>query len=192
VFAPGSIDAAGTSEEGIVRERTVRMNWVWVGAFVLCGVMAAGEAATPAATADLKFNEMFTMPVGPLGLTPSTRLRALDGKRVRIVGYMVQQEPATPGMFLLSPLPVVAGDEDESLADDIPANAVLVRLPTATKNKLRGQAGLVRVTGVLHVGLSTDTASGRSAAASLEADAATTRALLQVAHTGARPVKPHP
>jgi hypothetical protein len=154
--------------------------------------MPTSHAATPAPVADLKFNEMFSMPVGPRGLAPSARLRELDARRVRMVGYMVHQEPATPGMFLLSPLPVLAGDEDEALADDVPANAVLVRLPATAKSTLRAQAGLIRITGVLHVGMSTDPVSGRSAAASLDADAATARALLQAVRTGVRAVTPHP
>ena len=168
------------------------MGWACLLALVLGAAAPTGRAAAPAAIADLKFNEMFTMPVGPRGLAPSARLLALDAKRVRMVGYMVQQQPATPGLFLLSPLPVMAGDEDEALADDIPANAILVRLPATAKNPLRAPAGLIRVSGVLHVGISTDPGSGRSAAASLDADAATTRALLQTVRAGAHPAPSRP
>ena len=51
--------------------------------------------AAPAGVVDLKFQELFKLPVGERGLEPSEKLVALDGKRVRIVGYMVQQ-PAAP------------------------------------------------------------------------------------------------
>jgi hypothetical protein len=42
--------------------------------------------APPGAT-DLKFSELFK-PIGPRGLEYSEKVRALDGKKVRILGYM--------------------------------------------------------------------------------------------------------
>ena len=130
----------------------------------------------PAGVADLKFADMFKLPVGPKGLEPTARLRALDGKRVRMIGYVVQQEPPLAGAFTLSPLPVVAGDEDESLADDIPASAMLVRLPHAKDARVPALPGLIQVSGVLHVGASE--AGGRVAGAHIDLDALPERALL--------------
>ena len=130
----------------------------------------------PAGVTELKFAEMFRTPVGPKGLEPTERLRALDGKRVRMDGYVVHLEPPLAGAFMLSPLPVVAGDEDESLADDIPPSALLVRLPHAKDVHVAPLPGLIQVTGVLHVGGSE--AGDRVAAAHLDLDAVRERAVL--------------
>ncbi|MFX6296441.1 hypothetical protein ABTF71_19690, partial [Acinetobacter baumannii] len=56
-------------------------------------------------------------------------------------------------MFILSPLPVSIGGEDESLSDDLPPSAVFVHLqgPAALK-VVPNFRGLIHVTGVLNVG----------------------------------------
>ncbi|MCH8856284.1 MAG: hypothetical protein IIA03_08610 [Proteobacteria bacterium] len=101
----------------------------------------------PTGVAELRFGDIFKLPVGPTGLEPSERLRELDGKTVRMVGYVASTESPAPGMFILSPLPVSIGGEDESLSDDLPPSAVFVHLqgPAALR-------GLIQVTGVLNVG----------------------------------------
>lgn len=142
--------------------------------------------APPRGVADLKFGEMFTLPIGPQGLEPSARLRELDGQRVRLIGYMVYGEAPTSRSFLLSPLPVTAGDEDESLADDIPASAMLVRVGDGKPAPLPHLAGLIRLTGVLHVGTTSDDDSGRNVAASLDLDAVCMRALRRAAASTSR------
>ena len=74
--------------------------------------------APPKGVSDLKFHDIFKTPVGDKGLEPSATLLALAGKRVRMVGYMVRQQPEPKGTFLLSPLAAEISDEDEPLADD--------------------------------------------------------------------------
>ncbi|APV49481.1 hypothetical protein BWI17_07170 [Betaproteobacteria bacterium GR16-43] len=138
----------------------------------IAGVLLSFQAAAqqPVAPADLKFAEMFRLPVGPRGLEPSARLLALDGQRVRIVGYMVHREKATPGAFLIAPLPVLLGDEDEGLADDLPASSILVQLaPRAEGAPIAPPyaGGLFRVTGVLRVG-NREEPDGRVSAARID------------------------
>lgn len=100
---------------------------------------------------DLKFSEIFKMPVGPRGMEPSTKLLSLDNKRVRIVGYMAKQETPTPGLFIVSPLPVNMGDEDDKFADDMPANSIFIHLDDS--NALVNYVpGLINMIGVLSVG----------------------------------------
>lgn len=84
---------------------------------------------------DLKFNEMFKMPVGPRGMEPSAKLLALDKQRVRIIGYMANQENAVPGLFIVAPLPVHMGDDDDSFADDMPANSIFVHLSSGADHQ---------------------------------------------------------
>ncbi|MFI4932880.1 MAG: hypothetical protein ACHP83_21755, partial [Burkholderiales bacterium] len=45
---------------------------------------------------ELKFADFFVQPVGPRGLPIADALRAADGRRVRLVGYMVSQEQPMP------------------------------------------------------------------------------------------------
>lgn len=110
------------------------------------------EARKPAA-AELKFGEMVRMPIGPHGLEPSDKLLALDGRRVRMIGYMAGAEAPMAGRIVLTPLPVSLGDEDESLSDDLPASAVFVHLGGAgSRYVVPNLKGLLQLTGTLRVG----------------------------------------
>lgn len=142
----------------------------------------------PAGVADVKFAQMYRLPVGPAGLEPSERLRALAGKRVRLVGYMVQRATPQADVFLLSPLPVSVGDDDDGLADDVPASAVAVHLPA--KLEIPNLPGLLRITGTLELGAREDAASGRVLGIHLVPDADSLRALRSVAAAPARSARP--
>ncbi|MDE2402960.1 MAG: hypothetical protein KGL90_14975 [Burkholderiales bacterium] len=132
-------------------------------------------AAPPPGVTDLKFREMFQLPIGPKGLALSDKLRQLDGKPVRMVGYMVAQESASAGEFILSPLPVEIGDEDESLSDDLPASSIFVHLaPEAAVRTVPNLGGLLRVTGTLRIGVH-DEPDGRVSSFRLELDEPTSQ-----------------
>lgn len=118
-------------------------------------------SAPPAGVEDLKFRDLFKLPVGDKGLEPGERLLALDGKRVRVIGYMVKQPVAPKGSFLLSPLPVEVSDEDEPLADDMPASTIAVTVRGAVPRPIGWSRGLVQAIGLLKVGAYTDAATGR-------------------------------
>ncbi len=112
-----------------------------------------GELAPPpAGVSDIKFGEFFKMPVGPRGLEPTEKLLSLNGKRVRLIGYMAQQEVPTERLFVLAPLPVSLGDEDESLSDDLPPSAVFVHLETTAHHPIPYLPGLIQLKGTLSVG----------------------------------------
>lgn len=130
----------------------------------------------PLGVTDLKFRDFFKMPVGPGGLEPSTKLLGLNGKRVRIVGYMTQQETPSTGAFILSPIPVTMGDEDESFADDLPSNAIFVHLE-GSNSVVPFIPGLLKLTGVLNVG-SQEEADGRVSSVSLLLDPDLAQAIL--------------
>jgi hypothetical protein len=105
----------------------------------------------PATATDLKFREFFRMPIGPGGLEASAKLIALDGRRVRILGYMARQEKPSGAFFILAPLPVSLGDEDESLSDDLPASVLFVHVDSASA-VLAYRPGLLQLTGTLSLG----------------------------------------
>ncbi|UXI68197.1 hypothetical protein [Tahibacter amnicola] len=136
-------------------------------------------SAAPRGVSDLKFQDIFQRPVGPAGLALTDTVRALDGKRVRMVGYMVKGAASSPGLFLLSPLPVMAGEEDEGLADDVPATTVAVVLPNAVD--VPYFAGLIQVTGTLRLAPREDARSSRILNLSLELDEKLARQLTRLA-----------
>lgn len=136
----------------------------------------------PAGIADLKFGEFFQMPVGPRGLEPTEKLMALHGHRVRLVGYMVREEEPTAGRFLLSPLPVSLGDEDESLSDDLPPTTIYIHLQGVKARSVPYIGGLVKLTGILEVGAQEE-GDGRVSSVRLLLDAKTSKQIL-----GAKPL----
>ena len=115
---------------------------------------ACAVAALASPLADLRFSEMYVMPVGPGGLVASPRLAALDGHPGRIAGYMVWRAEASQGAFLLAPVPVVLGDEDDGYADDLPPSVVAVHLAAGHDSAaVKFRPGIVRVAGILQVGM---------------------------------------
>jgi hypothetical protein len=106
----------------------------------------------PEGVTDLKFNEFFALPVGPRGLTLTQKLQSLDGKRVRILGYMVRQGQPFPGFFLLTPLPLRSHEQEYGLADDLPPTTLFVHLPKDQDQVAPYVAGPLLLIGVLSVG----------------------------------------
>ncbi len=110
----------------------------------------APESSQPVA---LRLQDFFHMPVGAKGLVISERLRQAQGRQVRITGYVVQQEVANLGQFLLTPRPVLMSQHADGEADDLPPATVFVRLDADQKDWAVAHArGLVEVTGTLEVG----------------------------------------
>ena len=101
----------------------------------------------------LRMTEFFQFPVGPKGLQISPSLREAQGKRVSMQGYVVQQEVAAPGQFLLTPRPVQMSQHADGEADDLPPSTVAVSLPAEQQDWIVAYTrGLVEVVGVLDVG----------------------------------------
>ncbi len=130
---------------------------------------AVGASATP-----LSFADFYQRPVGPRGLTPGARLLALAGERVELAGYLVQgvvPSGDAPSPIIIAPIPVVLSDEDESLADDLPASVAYLHpvngLSAASLDKCHGA---VRVRGTLELGRVPE-ADGRQSYVRVRADA---------------------
>jgi len=141
----------------------------------------------PAAdTVELKFAEFFRTPVGPRGLEPTPRLLALDGRRVRLVGYMAQQEAPTPGLLILTALPVPIAEIEDGMADDLPASVVFVHADPgqAAAEPILFMPGLLQFTGTLAVG-PREEADGRVSLVRLQLDAEPTQALVQLGRRAA-------
>lgn len=113
----------------------------------------------PRGVSELKFGEILE-PIGRKGLAITEKAQALNGKRVRILGYMVRQSPPTAGRLLLAPFPVQLHDEEYGLADDLPASTVHVFVGVKSEQPVPFTPGLLLLTGRLEVG-SREEADGR-------------------------------
>jgi hypothetical protein len=97
----------------------------------------------------LRFDEMLV--ATPRALEPSVKLKSLNGKRVRLVGYMAYQEAPPMGAFFLCPRPT-HNDEGGAGTADLPPVAVLVVVRSAKGKQLEHIPRPVEVTGVLDLG----------------------------------------
>jgi hypothetical protein len=156
-------------------------------AALLALTLAASPAfAGPTATStddpvDLRFSDFFRQPVGPRGLEIADGLRAIDGRTVRIVGYMVSREDAQAGRFQLTPRPVRMSEHADGDADDLPPATVTVLLdPTQQDRIVAHQPGLVALTGRLQVGR-VEGADGRVSWFRLQLDPAATATTVSLA-----------
>jgi hypothetical protein len=101
----------------------------------------------------LSFGEMFTSSAS--GLEPSKKLLGVNGRRVRMVGFMAFQEDTPEGAFYLCPHPVY-NDEGGNGDADIPPNSVLVVVRSAAGRQLELIPRPLEVTGKLEVGRKVD------------------------------------
>lgn len=139
-----------------VRSALVRLSFVL--ALTGAGAVQASDqtsAAAPPTTPPLRvaFQDFFTLPVGPAGLQLSPAVQAAQGRRVRLVGYMVAREQAEPGRFMLTPRPVHMSEHADGEADDLPPATVTVLLPAdQATTRLPHQEGLIELIGRFEVG----------------------------------------
>ena len=121
-----------------------------------CSSPVGGSAvASPSLTPveNLRFSEFFVMPVGPRGLEPTSKLMTLRGKRVRIEGYMVEEEEPYPGLFLLTPFPVALAERADGPADFLPPATLYVHVPEAQSDeRLPHRRERLALTGTLELG----------------------------------------
>ncbi len=105
----------------------------------------------PLGVRDLRFTELFA-PTGRRGLEYSETARALAGRRVRLLGYIVRQEEPTPGTLLLAPLPLVLHEHEYGMADDLPPTTVHVLVPTERERPVPWTPAPLLLTGTLDLG----------------------------------------
>jgi hypothetical protein len=148
--------------------------WILVAITSVGFPSAAFAAGGKHVVTPLKFAEIFKRPVGPNGLELTDTVRALEGRQVRVVGYVVAQgdDAAT---LLLAPLPVALGDEDEGMADDLPPSTIA--LHSSTRKPLPRVQGLVEVVGELELVPREDPSTGRVISAHVSAHPRAVRAL---------------
>jgi hypothetical protein len=140
-----------------------------VSALIFAAWIAAA-AAPPSLSesggpAPLEFRELLEPAITP---RLSARVRALDGQRIRLVGYMAQLEEPPNGAFYLVPRPLFC-DEGGGGTADLPLDAVRVLVRSSPDVPIRFIPGPLEVTGVLRVGNRPD-GEGRVSALELVLD----------------------
>jgi|SRR5580765_5607708 len=135
----------------------------------LCAAAATAAAIEPATR--LAFADFYRYPIGPRGLEPNPRLVALAGARVELSGFVARVHDDAPATFsILASTPVMLDDEDESLADDLPAAVAYLHATDARVGAaITSCRGAVRVAGRLEVGRQPE-ADGRASFVRLRAD----------------------
>jgi len=146
----------------------------------------------PAGVEDLNFRDFFVTPVGDGGLTLTERLQSLNGKRVRLIGYMVYEdltrcnsctsvrtiggrpipawmEATVPGRMMLTSRPAAVSHSHYGLADDLPPQTVFVTVPDKIGQLVPYTPGPLVITGILSVG-SQKEMDGRVSQVRLELD----------------------
>lgn len=106
----------------------------------------------PEGVAELKFTELYKLPVGPRGLELTEKVRALAGKRVRVLGFMVRQAKSAPGLVMLSPYELTTNENEYGLSDDLPPAIIFVEVARYEDVSVPFTPGPLLLTGTLEVG----------------------------------------
>jgi hypothetical protein len=110
------------------------------------------SAALPSAT-DLSFREFYKLPIGPLGLEPTSKLLSLKNKRVHLQGFMVKEDEPTAGIFMVSLVPVNIPDKEDGPSDYLPGATVFVHMPAEdVAETLAYRPGMWDLVGTLQLG----------------------------------------
>jgi len=122
---------------------------------VVPALRAVGDPAQPTVPSPrpkaipLRFDEL--LEPSPRELIPSKKLLSLNGKRVRMLGYMAQTEEPVAGGFYLCRRPTQTA-EGGAGTGDLPPDAVRVILPGDGARRLRFTPRTLAVEGTLQVG----------------------------------------
>ena len=118
----------------------------------LCEPATNALPPLPPGVSELKFSEFFRQPIGPRGLEFTSKLRSLDGGRIRILGYMVRQVKPVEHCFLLAVRPVAVNEGEYGFADDLPAATLHVFTASNAPAMTPFTPGPLLLTGKLSVG----------------------------------------
>lgn len=128
----------------------------------------------PDGVADLSFEDFYKMPIGPRGMEFTDKIKALNGKRVRLAGFQVVEmvgvcnsepnagspvrraraslEASVPGRLLLGPTPESVNVNHYGLCEDLPPQIVAVTVSELFGQIVPQHPGPLLLTGVLDLG----------------------------------------
>lgn len=91
-------------------------------------VKPAELPAPPPGVTHVEWNRFVKTPVGAYGLQLTDEIKGLNGKKVRLLGYMVMRDQPAPGAFFLAPYQVGIEEHEAGFAD-LPPQSVYVTVP---------------------------------------------------------------
>jgi hypothetical protein len=106
----------------------------------------------PEGVVELKFSDFFKMPIGPRGPELTDKFKTLDGRRVRIVGFMTKQTRPSPGIAIVAPYALSTHEGEYGLCDDLPPTSVFVEVPKFRDIAVPFTPGPLVLTGRLELG----------------------------------------
>ena len=108
-----------------------------------------GTEDNQATAASISFGEFLEPSKNELKV--SAKLQSLNGRRVKLIGFMAQMEVESRGSFYLVPRPVFCDEEGGGDAD-LPPGSVLVLVKSLEDRRVPFISGLLEVTGTLLLG----------------------------------------
>lgn len=114
--------------------------------------LARLDSAIVAHYAELSFTNIFITPAGPTGLAYTDEIRKLEGKPVRMTGYMVRTVNKDPDAFMFTRFPVATFFEEYGIVDDVPPNFAVALLKPREGKGSAWQPFAVTVFGKLELG----------------------------------------
>ncbi|MBC8143429.1 MAG: hypothetical protein H7Y38_18530 [Armatimonadetes bacterium] len=148
----------------------------------------------PAGVTHVEWNQFIKTPVGDYGLELTDEIKALNGKKVRLLGYMVMRDEPTPGTLLLAPYQVGIEEHEAGFAD-LPPQTVYVTIPYNAPKIVPHTPRPLLLTGTLSVGQKVEDDGKFVSLFRLALDAPPVRRAKPVkpaAKPQAKPVKPAP
>jgi len=112
-------------------------------------IQSPETANTQNSVKELSFKEFFESVNGEL--KPSATLLQLNGKRIRLIGFMTQMETPPTGAFYLCPRPITCDEEGGGTAD-LPPESVFVIVRSLREKAVPFSPRALEVTGILEVG----------------------------------------
>lgn len=122
--------------------------------------------ALPEGVEELRFQDFFKPVIGDRGPEYTERIRSLNGKRVRVQGFMVREQTRKAGVFMLAPWPTRIESDGFCVYEDFPPATLHVLLPEGDQRITPFKPGLFSVIGVLEV-RPAEMPDGRNCVASL-------------------------
>lgn len=106
----------------------------------------------PDGVSDFSLTELLVASNNGSGVDYSPRARELDGKLVRVNGYMVRQASPIPWAILLSPVPQSAHEREYFLCDDLPISTIHIFMPRSAQPLVPFHPEMVAIIGRLELG----------------------------------------
>lgn len=106
----------------------------------------------PEGVVDFSLTELLIASRTGSGVDYSPRAKELDGKMVRINGYMVRQASPIPWAILFSPVPQSAHEREYFLCDDLPISTIHVFFPKSAQPIVPFHPEMVAIIGRLELG----------------------------------------